>query len=156
MKVDNHIEGKIAAKAISQLGFNKAIEREPCEPKADGSITSALVKTKSKRALLNALKKHEHLLVNLTELEKYWRDDELFAALKGHYVELCFRDYSTAKDLGKGRMLVEKLVKRGLKYCLTSGATDEFELRSPRGLVAFGVLLGLTQQQAYSALGEIK
>lgn len=155
MKVDNHVEGKLAVKAI-QLGFNRAVERGPCKPKADGSVAGEFVKTGDKKALLNALKKNDCLLVNLTELEKYWRDDELFAALSGHFVELCFRDYSAAKDLGKCRMLTEKLAKRGLKYRLTSGAVDEFELRSPRDLVAFGVLLGLTQQQAHAALGEIK
>ncbi|MFA4946273.1 MAG: hypothetical protein WC607_01890 [Candidatus Micrarchaeia archaeon] len=146
---DNRLGKGLSAKA-KRLGFQNAVEREPSER------NSKYVKGTDKRTLCSALEKNKDAFANVFQLREYWRDDELHAALKGNCVELCFADYANARDpakaLNKGRSFARKLVKKRIDYRLTSGATDEYALRSPRDLVAFGILLGLTREQSIRAL----
>lgn len=140
--VDNRVGKGLSGKA-KRLGFQNAFEREPFKARDSKAACSKLEKSKGEFA-------------NVFQLREYWRDDELHAALKGNCAELCFADYANARDaakaLNKGRSFCRKLVKKRIDYRLTSGATDEYALRSPRDLVAFGVLLGLTREQAARAL----
>lgn len=76
-------------------------------------------------------------------------------------IGISFRQFLKAGKFKRIRLLVayRKLVRLCMRMrariLLTSGAENEFELRSPEQLIAFGVFLGLTRQQAKWALSEV-
>ncbi len=53
------------------------------------------------------------------------------------------------------RKLVQLCLKKGNRILLSSGARDEMGLRTPQQLVAFGVFLGLSRQQAKWAISKV-
>ncbi len=75
-------------------------------------------------------------------------------------IAVTFRQFLNASKFKRIRLIVayRKLIQLCLKkknrIILASGAEDEFELRSPEQLIAFGVFLGLTRQQAKWAISK--
>ncbi len=159
MKTDCHVESEALAAQARRLGFAKVVVTKPVEPQAGAKLAEGtLIESASSRLLCSVLEKNDGLLANVFSARDFWKDDELLAALKGNYVELRFSQFLNARNkaelIAKARFFVGKDLKRGVKFRVTSGARDEFELRSPRDLVAFGIVLGLTREQAFAALGE--
>ena len=75
-------------------------------------------------------------------------------------IAVTFRQFLVASRFKRVRLLVayRKLIQLCLKkknrVILASGAENDFELRSPEQLIAFGVFLGLTRQQAKWAISK--
>ena len=76
-------------------------------------------------------------------------------------IGITFRQFLMASRFRRIRLLVayRKLIQLCLKkknrILLASGAKSEMELRSPEQLIAFGVFLGLTRQQAKWSITKV-
>ena len=76
-------------------------------------------------------------------------------------IGISFRQFLVAGRFKRIRLLVayRKLIRLCLKkknrVLLTSGAKSEMELRTPEQLIAFGVFLGLTRQQAKWSITKV-
>jgi RNase P/RNase MRP subunit p30 len=93
----------------------------------------------------------------------YPLDDTLAKIARDNNVllELCFADVRAASGYARSRMLqslmrtVSVARKRSVPLVLTSGATDEYSLVTPRELAAFGTVLGLDPCEAKAAVTTV-
>jgi len=60
-----------------------------------------------------------------------------------------------ARFVSNTRDFLKKCLKLGAPYAITSGARDEFELKSPREVTAIAQLWGLSAEQARRAIGSV-
>lgn len=60
----------------------------------------------------------------------------------------------TATYLRSAKKLLQLCVKYHTLYIITSRARNEYELKTPQDLISFGICLGLTPDQAKSAISE--
>ncbi|OIO28766.1 hypothetical protein COX86_00520 [Candidatus Micrarchaeota archaeon CG_4_10_14_0_2_um_filter_60_11] len=160
MKTDRVTVETLAQKARS-LGFASVEVATPVQPKPGVKpAKGALVECADAKRLCALLEANEGLRVNPFKTIDYWKNGGLYAALKAHSVEIPFAFFlnsaKPAKEISRARAFVKKIARKGLHYRIVSGASDEYELRSPRDLAAFGILLGLTREQALAAVGESK
>ncbi len=159
--IDNFVGEGLKQKALS-LGFADARTPETIQLKSQGDVNKAVehVSSSDPKLLEAALKKKRSLFVNVFACRDFHKNDAFVALAveRGHAFEIPFsyflrRDgYKRSVLMHRARSLLKKLVKRRAQYRLTNHARDEGELRSPRDLVALGVLLGLTEEQAFHAL----
>lgn len=76
-------------------------------------------------------------------------------------IGITFRQFLAAgrfkriKLLSSYRKLVQLCLRMGNRLVISSGAKDESELCTPEQLVAFGVFLGLTRQQAKWSISKV-
>lgn len=81
-------------------------------------------------------------------------------AEKGIAIELCFA--SVLNSYGRRRSQIIARMAQNVSICrdcgcdviITSGAKDKYGLRAPRDLMAFGVLLGMSQEEAEQAVSR--
>ncbi|MBN1786093.1 MAG: hypothetical protein JW825_03770 [Candidatus Methanofastidiosa archaeon] len=77
------------------------------------------------------------------------------------YFEICARDIIASRGYVRSKIIqslsktIELAVKRNIGIVLTSGASDMLETVTPRELVAFGTVLGLTYPQAKGAISSV-
>ncbi len=62
------------------------------------------------------------------------------------------RSTDRSKLMFQLRIFLKRCLNRRVKFVFTSRATSEFELKSPREIIAIGATLGLTYEQAVAAL----
>ena len=80
------------------------------------------------------------------------------ARQRGVAIAISFRPFLVASRMKRARLIAgyKKLVllclKGGVRPLLVSGAENEWEVRSPHQLIAFGALLGLSLDQAKWAI----
>ena len=159
--IDCFVGEGLKPKAIS-LGFADARTPQTIQLKSQGDVNRARehVSSSDPRLLEAALKKKHFLFVNVFPCREFHKNDAFVALAveRGHVFEIPFsyflrRDgYRRSVLMHRGRAFLKKLVKRRAQYRITSHARGESELRSPRDLVALGVCLGLTEEQAFHAL----
>ena len=90
-------------------------------------------------------------------------DDTLvkIAEANGTLLEICFADLLTVRGYARSRLIqslqrtVSLAKKRSVPVCLSSGASDELGLVTPRELVAFGSILGMSPGEAKASISTI-
>jgi RNase P/RNase MRP subunit p30 len=136
--------------------------------KAIGFAGACIVSGKSSESLRKACAlSSSPMLVNAFEVPNYHRDDGLvrvvaqaaqarlvaFELPLSLFLRLSF--VYRARFVSQATSFVRKCVKLKAPIVVTSGAADEFELKSPREAIALAGLFGLSQLQARAAISNV-
>ncbi len=119
------------------------------------SVDSELLRKAAKRARGRAL-------VNAFLVKNFHRDDGLVRVVAESenvfeiplYYFLHSAHVHRAKLFDETAAFLEKCLKLKALFAFSSRAESEFDLKSPREIIAVGECLGLTREQAAFALGE--
>ncbi len=131
---------------------------------ASGSVVA--VESKSVDLLKAAFKRDfKALLVNPYSVDKFFNDDGLVRALKQASEEracafeipvaffLSSKHVFRARFIGQTRAFLKRCLKFRAPFVFTSRACSEWDLKSPREVIAIGVFHGLSYEQAANAIG---
>lgn len=161
--IDCFVGEGLKPKAMS-LGFADALTPQTIQLESQGDVNRARehVSSSDPKLLEAALKKKRSLFANAFTCRDFNKNDAFVALAveRGHAFEIPFsyflrrEGFKRSVLMHRGRAFLKKLVKKRVQYRITSHARNESELRSPRDLVALGVCLGLTEEQAFHALRE--
>ncbi len=162
----NAVDNFVAPGLKPSYGFSEAFSPKTIGLNGPRDVSKGVehVSSSDAKLLESALKRKEGLFANVFPCRGFHKNDAFvaLAAERGHAFEIPFsyflrcNGYKRAALFYRARKFVGKLVKRRVEYRLTSHARDESELRSPRDLIAFGVCLGLSEEQARHALRDLK
>ncbi len=134
----------------TQKGFQKSVQ-----PK--------FIKGGSEEANRKAVRSRTQVLLDPLDSGKMTIDTASLQVAKDNDVTIgiTFRQFLVASKFKRIRLIVayRKLIQICLRkknrILLSSGAENEWELRSPEQLIAFGVFLGLTRQQAKWSITKV-
>ncbi len=113
--------------------------------------------------LLRAACKNKNVaLVNALPVPGFSRDDGLIRAVaeneKAFEIPistlLCSKHVFRAKAISQLKEFARRCNKLGAKMVFTSRAREEWDLKSPREIIAIASLLGLAREQAAAAIGK--
>ncbi|MFH0835628.1 MAG: RNase P subunit p30 family protein [Candidatus Micrarchaeota archaeon] len=165
--IDLHLRVKALESKARELGFSRAVTPLHVVLRKSGDLklvkTSGLQSVEGKSSdLLRKACLRARVLINPVFVRNYQRDDGLIRAVKEHdcvfeipvaYL-LCERPAEKAKRIRRVGEFVKRCVKLKTSFVLVSDASEEAELKSPREVIAVGVLLGLTQELAGHCIGK--
>ncbi len=156
-----------ARKLLPELGFQKSVKSVEIKPKELDSAyqPDAIVFCSGKTEKENKKIARAPVDVLLDPVVHYRRtiDTALMQIAKDNEVAIGIslqnvlgtKKFRKAGLLKQYRLLVKLCQKVGTRIVLTSGAGNEFQVRSPEQLIAFGKTLGLTRDQAKWSLSKI-
>lgn len=168
---DLNLRNSQLEKQALALGFAKTFTPPAVEIKTQRDLNAirenkdgfyALESTDSELLRKAAKRAHGRALVNAFLVPKFFRDDGLIRVVAEtenvfeiplHYF-LHSAHVHRAKLFDEASAFLKKCLKLKAPFVFTSRAESEFDLKSPREIIAVGVCLGLTREQAAFALGE--
>lgn len=112
-------------------------------------------------ALVRKCKGGNALVVNPLSSRDFYKSAALFGAAreKGLVFEIPISAILASRERSKLffqlRIFLKNCTKRKVPFIFTSRAANEFELKSPREVIAIGQTLGLTYEQAAAALSTV-
>ncbi len=138
----------LATKAIS-LGFTTAttLQRSQVIEAPNAVSLVAKCKQRSSPTFVNPLSAPD--FYNSAALVEMCREREKIVEIPLVYL---LRSTNKSKLIFQLRIFLKNCLKRKVKFVFTSRASTEFELKSPREIIAIGHVLGLTYEQASKAL----
>ncbi len=122
----------VFVKSSNSLEKNRRILKSPCDGIVDPVFPRLLALDYP--AMTIAKDNDCSIILTLSNLEKY-------------------TGIQRANYLSRTRLLVKMATKKRLRVILTTGASSEFQLRTPIQLISFGKVLGMTDSQAKRAIG---
>ncbi len=147
----NLVDSKLATKATS-LGFFTT-----------SSLNKQVIEAPNAVALIAKCKQRgSPLFVNPLSAIDFFNSSALIEICKEKEktIEIPLSYLLNAKNKGKLifqlRLFLKQCLKRKVKFVFTSRATSEFEIKSPREIIAIGQMLGLTFEQATAALKGVE
>ncbi len=150
----NLSESSLGEKAAS-LGFvASALSVVFLPSKSSGDVAES----HSVDLLVKACKQRRFFVVNPLPARDFYKSDALLAIAKERSVvfEIPVSFLLKAKDKARLmfqlRLFLPKCIKHGVKFFFSSRARNEFDLKSPREIIALGQVLGLTYQQAAASI----
>lgn len=162
MYYDLNLPEKALLEKEKQLGFCEVFNPEVLflnTPKDLKQLTDGIaVESKNSELLRTAAKKK--VLVNPLLVKGFNKDDGLVRAVaSGNAMFEIPVFYLVHADPVKRSELIKQLsiftkkcVKLGARFCLTSRAITVFDLKNPHEMIAIGMTLGLTRDQAKAAI----
>ncbi len=155
------LAGKAKASGFQQV-FTPQVFSSPGDLSKSRNQTFAVFEN-SDCAKLRSACKREGVLVNPFLYQDFWRDIGLIREMAGskNAFEIPIALFLQSSFVQRSKLLHQTSVF--LRYCkkfraqfaFTSRAQTEFDLKTPREFTAIGVCLGLTFEEAVSALSEV-
>lgn len=109
-------------------------------------------------SLVKLCKQKKTIFVNPLSCPDYYKSRALIEIArekdKVFEIPLCYllRSTDKSKVLFQLKAFLANCIKRKVKFFFSSRASNEFELKSPREIIAIGQTLGLTYEQAAAAI----
>ena len=152
MKAHDIVMNKESTEFAQKFGFEKVLV-------ADGKIVVGGTLEKNRRAVRS--KNTKVLLDPASESREF--DTAVAQIAKDNDVVIAFSISSLLGKRGMDRIRLLKNMQTAVEYCkkagnqimIISGARNKYEMRNPKTLVAFGLLLGLTKPQAIWAISDV-